>query len=70
MKVGEVYYSNGGELNLITNTITTDNGGLKEKDAVIMAMKTSLLTEQDVSSLNVKVSNSANTRGRPIDFGS
>lgn len=38
----EIYYSNGGELNLDTNQITP-NGGLNERNAQTMGMKANLL---------------------------
>jgi predicted dehydrogenase len=40
----EIYYSNGGELNLDTNKITP-NGGLSERNAASMNMKAILLPE-------------------------
>jgi predicted dehydrogenase len=42
--VKEIYYSNGGELNLDTNKITP-NGGLTERHASAMGMKPNLLQE-------------------------
>ncbi len=38
----EIYYSNGGELNLATNQVTP-NGGLGEREAAAMKMKANLL---------------------------
>jgi predicted dehydrogenase len=58
--VGEVYYSNGGELNLITNKVSP-KGGLKEKEAAAMGMKPNLLTAFDLSKTEVAVATSANT---------
>lgn len=40
----EIYYSNGGELNLATGKITA-NGGLSEKEAAAMKMQPNLLAE-------------------------
>ncbi|MCQ6957746.1 Gfo/Idh/MocA family protein [Mucilaginibacter aquariorum] len=40
----EIYYSNGGELNLITNTVSPQ-GGLKERAASAMHMHANLLPE-------------------------
>jgi hypothetical protein len=40
----EVYYSNGGELNLATGKVTA-NGGLKEKEAAAMNLKANLLAD-------------------------
>lgn len=42
--VKEIYYSNGGELNLDTNKITP-NGGLNERNATTMGMQPNLLPE-------------------------
>ena len=54
----EVYYSNGGELNLITNTVSSE-GGLKEGPAKAMGMKANLLPEIKLSEL-IKVDVAAN----------
>ncbi len=59
-KPAEIYYSNGGELNLITNTITPE-GGLSEKQAAAMGMKANLLPEMKLSDIGEKVIASANT---------
>jgi predicted dehydrogenase len=40
----EIYYSNGGELNLMNGKVTP-NGGLGEKEAAEMGMKSNLLAE-------------------------
>lgn len=45
----EVYYSNGGELNLVTNKVTA-KGGLLEKDAKVMNVPSNLLSEYDLNS--------------------
>jgi predicted dehydrogenase len=58
----EIYYSNGGELNLNTNKITSD-GGLAERHAKAMNMQANLLPEMDISAAAVKVVTSANTGG-------
>ena len=57
----EVYYSNGGELNLNTNKITP-TGGLTQRFAERMQMKPNLLPVIDLSSTE-KVVTSANTGG-------
>src|SRR6195952_2538545 len=57
----EIYYSNGGELNLITNQISP-RGGLTEKFAAAMGMKANLLPEISLSNTE-KVVASANTGG-------
>lgn len=57
----EIYYSNGGELNLITNTISP-KGGLTKKFAEEMGMQANLLPEQTLSAVDPVVA-SANTGG-------
>lgn len=57
--VGEVYFSNGGELNLITNKISP-KGGLKESAAAAMNMKPNLLPEIDLSANIPPAATSAN----------
>ena len=57
----EVYYSNGGELNLNTNKVTP-TGGLTQRFAERMQMKPNLLPVIDLSSTE-KVVTSANTGG-------
>jgi len=55
----EIYYSNGGELNLITNKVSPA-GGLQQKAADAMGMKANLLPDLSLSDM-VKVVASANT---------
>ncbi|WP_246229925.1 hypothetical protein [Mucilaginibacter humi] len=57
----ELYYSNGGELNLVTNKVTP-KGGLTEKMAKAMGMKANLLPEVSLKNTE-KVVTSANTGG-------
>jgi predicted dehydrogenase len=57
----EIYYSNGGELNLITNKVSP-TGGLTEKMAAAMGMKANLLPELDLANTAPVVA-SANTGG-------
>lgn len=56
----EIYYSNGGELNLDTNKVSA-NGGLTEEYAKEMDTKPNLLEPFDLSSNAPKVVTSANT---------
>ena len=56
----EIYYSNGGELNLSTNKVTP-NGGLQEQHAKAMNMKPNLLQELSLSDIEVQVVTSADT---------
>jgi len=57
----EIYYSNGGELNLITNKVSS-NGGLSKHFADEMNLQPNLLPEMSLSSAE-KVVASANTGG-------
>jgi len=57
----EIYYSNGGELNLNTNKVSP-KGGLTEKMAAAMNMKSFLLPEMDLASTE-KVVVTADTGG-------
>lgn len=61
----ELYYSNGGMINLDTNQIT-DTGGLREPEASAMGMKPNLLLPQKIE--GPKVVTSANTGGDPLTF--
>lgn len=56
----EIYYSNGGELNLKTNMVTP-NGGLVERHASKMGMKPYLLDEFSLTDVEIKTSTAANT---------
>lgn len=58
----ELYYSNGGELNLITNKVSP-TGGLRENHAKAMGMQPNLLPEFDLVKDAPKVVASANTGG-------
>ncbi|MBS7562799.1 Gfo/Idh/MocA family oxidoreductase [Mucilaginibacter sp. Bleaf8] len=59
-KPAEIYYSVGGELNLITNKVSPA-GGLQEKPAADMGMKPVLLSEETLADPSVKAVASANT---------
>jgi hypothetical protein len=61
----ELYYSNGGELNLITNKVSPA-GGLEKRFADAMNMQPNLLPELDLVKEQVKVVASANTGGDPL----
>ncbi len=56
----EIYYSNGGELNMKTNKVTP-NGGLTERFSREMNIKPNQLEEFSLSETNTKVVTSANT---------
>jgi predicted dehydrogenase len=61
----EIYYSNGGELNLDTNTISP-NGGLQEREAKAMGMQANLLPTMKIE--GAKVASDANTGNDPLTF--
>jgi predicted dehydrogenase len=61
----EIYYSNGGELNLITNKISP-NGGLKEEMAKAMGLHANFLPELSLTDMAVKVEAGANTGEDPL----
>jgi len=63
--VKEIYFSNGGTLNLDTNKITSA-GGLEEKDAGSMNMKPNLLESMDLP--GVKIETAANTGSDPMTW--
>jgi predicted dehydrogenase len=58
----ELYYSNGGELNLVTNQVSP-KGGLKKKAAEAMQLQENLLPTQELVAEATKVVSSANTGG-------
>ena len=58
--IQEIYYSNGGELNLKTNKVTP-NGGLMANHANKMGMKQNLLDEFKLDEVKSKAITSANT---------
>ncbi len=58
----ELYFANGGELNLITNKISP-KGGLRKNHAEAMKMQPNLLPELDLVKENIQVVASANTGG-------
>ncbi|MCE5345111.1 MAG: Gfo/Idh/MocA family oxidoreductase [Bacteroidales bacterium] len=59
----EIYYSNGGSLNLDTNKISSE-GGLKEKEAQAMNLKPNLLESMDLPGF--KVETAASTGSDPM----
>jgi len=58
----ELYYSNGGELNLITNKVSP-KGGLRKNHAEAMGLKENLLTPYDLADASERAVASANTGG-------
>jgi predicted dehydrogenase len=58
----EIYYSNGGELNLNTNTVSPQ-GGLTEPHAKAMNLQANLLPEINLADRSVKTVATANTGG-------
>ncbi|MFN8343586.1 MAG: Gfo/Idh/MocA family oxidoreductase [Spirosomataceae bacterium] len=61
----ELYYSNGGMINLDTNEISS-TGGLREREAAAMGLKANLLSPMKLE--GVKVATDANTGGDPLTF--
>ncbi|MGL6268483.1 MAG: Gfo/Idh/MocA family protein [Chitinophagaceae bacterium] len=61
----EIYYSNGGELNLNTN-IVSPRGGLTKDFADAMHLQPNLLEAVSIDDLAAKVVASANTGGDPL----
>ncbi|HMR83514.1 MAG TPA: Gfo/Idh/MocA family oxidoreductase [Niabella sp.] len=61
----EIYFSKGGELNLITNKVSP-KGGLRENHAKAMNMQPVLLPEMALVEKAEKVVASANTGGDPL----
>lgn len=59
----ELYYSNGGMMNLDTNKVTSE-GGLTQRDAGDMDMKANLLEPFELPGL--KIETAANTGGDPM----
>jgi hypothetical protein len=60
-----MYYSNGGELNLINNTVSP-KGGLSSGFAKAMNMEANLLPELSLTKEDVKIVASANTGSDPL----
>lgn len=60
-KPAEIYYSNGGELNLVTNMLSP-KGGLTKRHADAMKMEANLLPEMKLSEVE-EVASGANTGG-------
>ena len=61
----ELYYSNGGMINLDTNEIS-DTGGLREREAKAMGLQSNLLKPFKLE--GAKVEAGANTGGDPLTF--
>jgi len=58
----ELYYSNGGMMNLDTNMISPE-GGLSEKNAKAMGLQANLLPQMSLKEVEEKVETAANTGG-------
>lgn len=61
----EIYYSNGGTIDLNTNKVSSD-GGLTERFAKGMSMSANLLPDVDLNVVDEKVVASANTGNDPL----
>jgi len=64
----EIYYSNGGEMNLNTNKVSP-TGGLRENFAKAMGMSANLVPEVDLNVVDEKVVASASTGNDPLTSG-
>jgi predicted dehydrogenase len=64
----EIYFSNGGELNLGTNLVTP-TGGLSDRHAKAMNLQANLLPQLDLTRDTEKVVSSANTGGDSLTSG-
>lgn len=64
----EIYFSNGGEMNLNTNMVSP-TGGLRENFAKSMGMSANLLAEKNLNVVDEKVVASANTGNDPLTSG-
>ncbi len=67
-KPAEIYYSNGGEMNLNTNMVSP-TGGLRENFAKAMGMSANLLPEKNLNVVDETVVASANTGNDPLTSG-
>jgi predicted dehydrogenase len=67
-KPAEIYFSNGGEMNLNTNLVSP-TGGLRENFAKAMGMSANLLPEKNLNVVDEKVIASANTGNDPLTSG-
>ena len=61
----EIYYSNGGELNLATGKVTA-NGGMTKKEAAEMNLPANLLDEFNLEAIAAAAVTSANTGADPL----
>ncbi|MDX2186414.1 MAG: Gfo/Idh/MocA family oxidoreductase [Opitutaceae bacterium] len=64
----EIYYSNGGELNLDTNKVTS-NGGLVEQHAKAMNLQPNLLAPHSIEGASRPAATSANTGVDDMSLG-
>jgi predicted dehydrogenase len=63
--MSEIYYSNGGELNMLTNKVSP-KGGMTASEAGAMNMKANLLPETDLSATATTVATAANMGADPL----
>lgn len=65
--MSEIYYSNGGELNMLTNKVSP-KGGLQKAEAAAMGMAPNLLPENDLNAqaAAVSVATAANMGADPL----
>lgn len=63
--MSEIYYSNGGELNMLTNKVSP-KGGMGKNEAAAMNMQANLLPETDLSAKTTAVATAANMGADPL----
>lgn len=63
--MSEIYYSNGGELNMLTNKVSS-RGGMEKNEAAAMQMQPNLLADFDLSANATGVATAANMGADPL----
>ncbi len=63
--MSEIYYSNGGELNMLTNKVSP-KGGMKADEAAAMGLQANLLPEVDLNAAAPTAATAANMGADPL----
>jgi predicted dehydrogenase len=63
--MSEIYYSNGGELNMLTNKVSP-KGGMQKEEAAAMNLPPNLLAEADLNATGPAVATAANMGADPL----
>jgi predicted dehydrogenase len=63
--ISEIYYSNGGELNMLTNKVSP-KGGMRAEEAAAMGLAANLLPEVDLNAQAPAVATAANMGADPL----